>query len=51
MNETRIYNNVMLAGIGILLGGVFFHSWVAVAAGAMIGGVGGVFGIVASRKE
>ncbi len=50
MKETRIYNNAMLIGMAILLGGVFFHSWMAVAVGAMIAGVSGVFGIVVSRK-
>lgn len=41
MSEKRIYNLTMLAGIA-------WHSWLAVAAGALIAGTGGVFGIVAT---
>jgi hypothetical protein len=46
MSEERIYNLIMLAGIAVLLAGVAWQSWLAVAAGALIAGTGGVFGVV-----
>ncbi|MFN8000322.1 MAG: hypothetical protein U0X75_04810 [Acidobacteriota bacterium] len=42
-NEARLYNRAMWLGVGILLLGLWRHSWFMVAAGALIAGIGGIF--------
>lgn len=51
MMEARIYNGSMLAGIVLLLAGIFMHSWSLVAFGALIAGAGGFFGVFISAKD
>jgi hypothetical protein len=48
MKESRVYSFAMLAGVVLLLAGIALHSWLSVAAGAMIAGAGGVFGMLAT---
>lgn len=48
MKEQRRYNLAMLAGIIVLLVGIPLHSWLAFAGGALLAGVGGLFGMMAS---
>ncbi|MDX2034449.1 MAG: hypothetical protein SF339_27490 [Blastocatellia bacterium] len=50
MKEARIYNWAMLLGMLFLLVGIALHSWLAVAIGALVAGVGGVFGVAATLK-
>jgi hypothetical protein len=51
MKETRLYNYALLTGATILLGGVFLHSWMAIAIGALVAGVGGVFGMMSTLRR
>lgn len=50
MKEARIYNLALLLGMLFLVAGILMHSWMAIAIGALVAGVGGVFGMVATLK-
>lgn len=51
MKESRLYSYALLMGVAILLGGVFLHSWIAIAMGGLIAGVGGVFGMLTTVRR
>jgi hypothetical protein len=51
MKEVRLYNFAMLSGIAILIIGLAIHSWKVVAFGAMLGGIGGLFGALSNSKS
>lgn len=50
MKEARIYNLALLLGMLLMVAGILMHSWMAIAVGALVAGVGGVFGMVATLK-
>ena len=50
MNEKRIYHYCMISGTVIVLAGIGFHSWKAVAMGALIAGAGGLFSVFVARQ-
>ncbi|MGE0102070.1 MAG: hypothetical protein AB7H86_06845 [Blastocatellales bacterium] len=49
MSEKRVYHYCMLGGIAVLLCGIAFHSWGAVAVGALVAGAGGLFSVFVHR--
>ncbi|HZS06920.1 MAG TPA: hypothetical protein VFD58_18945 [Blastocatellia bacterium] len=46
MKEQRLYGLAIPAGVLVLLAGIALHSWLAVAAGALVAGAGGLFGML-----
>ena len=51
MKEQQLYHLALLAGLATLLAGIWLHSWLIVACGALIAGAGGLFGMLATVRR
>ncbi len=49
--EAKLYSTALLLGIALLLIGLGVHSWKLIAAGALVAGAGGLFGMFATLKK